>query len=90
VNSVDGYRVVTHDGKTVGHVAGESELALIVECGMWPRKAWRALPKRYASIRDDENCVLMQVSRDMLAQSPKLAQGERVDDEVVISWWGAN
>ncbi len=25
MGDIDGYRVVTHEGKTVGHVAGESE-----------------------------------------------------------------
>ncbi len=88
MGSIDGYRVVSHEGKLVGHVAGESEMALVVECGTWPRKAWRALPKRYASVKGDEPCVLMQVSKEMLAQSPKLKQDVPVDDEAVASWWG--
>lgn len=88
MGSISGYRVATNDGKTVGHVAGESAAALVVECGAWPRKAWRALPKRYASVKEEERCVMMQVSREMLAQSPRLKQGAPVDDEAVASWWG--
>jgi len=87
VASIDGYRVVTTEGKTIGHVAGESERALIVECGTWPRKGWRALPKAHASVKEEERCVMMQVSKEILAQSPKLKQGVPVDDEAVASWW---
>lgn len=87
MGNIHDYRVVTPEGKTVGRIAGESEVALVVECGSWPRKAWRALPKRYSSIKEDEGCVLIQVSKEMLAQSPKLKQGEPVDDAAVASWW---
>jgi hypothetical protein len=82
-----GYRVVTLEGKTVGHVAGESEVALIVECGTWPRKAWHALPKAHASVKEDERSVVMQVSKEILAQSPKLKRDAPVDDRAVASWW---
>jgi hypothetical protein len=88
VGAIQGYRVVTPEGKTVGHVAGESEVALVVECGTWPRKARHALPKRYASVKTEERCVLMQVSNEILAQSPKLKQDVPVDHEAVVSWWG--
>lgn len=84
---IEGYRVVTTEGKTVGHVAVESERALILECGTWPRKAWRALPKANASVNEEERCVVMQVSKEILAQSPKLKRGAPVDDEAVASWW---
>jgi hypothetical protein len=87
VANLQGFRVVTQEGKTVGYVARESETALIVECGTWPRKAWRALPKRYA-VTTEERSVMMQVSKQMLVQSPKLKQSEPVDDAAVASWWG--
>jgi hypothetical protein len=85
--NIRGYRVVTTEGKTVGRIAGESERVLIVECGTWPRKAWRALPKAHASVKGEERCVLMQVSKELLAQSPKLKHGAPVDDEALASWW---
>jgi hypothetical protein len=88
VGDIDGYRVVTHEGKVVGHIAGESPIALVVECGTWPRKARHALPQRYATINKDDRSVLIQVSKEMLEQSPKLKQGVPVDDEAVASWWG--
>ena len=82
-----GYRVVTTEGKTVGRVAGESEVALVVEFGTWPRKAWRALPKAHASVKEEERRVVTQVSKEFLLQSPKLQQGAPVDDRAVASWW---
>jgi len=88
VSGIDGYRVVTHEGKLVGHIAGESLMAFVVESGTWPRKARHALPQRYAAVNEDERSVLMQVSKEMLEQSPKLKQGVPVDDEAVASWWG--
>lgn len=86
--NIHGYRVVSQEGKTVGHIAGESETAIVVEYGTWPRKAWRAVPKRYVSVNEEERRVLMQVSKEFLAQSPKLKEGVSVDDEAVASWWG--
>jgi len=88
VGNLQGWRVVTHEGKAVGYVAAESEATLVVECGTWPRKAWHALPKSYASVKEEERCVLVQISKEILAQSPKLKQGAPVDDEAVASWWG--
>jgi hypothetical protein len=88
VGSIHGYRVMTSEGKTVGRVTGESAATLVVECGVWPRRAWRALPKRYASVNDDDGRVLMQVSKEIFTQSPKLKKGVPVDDEAVASWWG--
>lgn len=85
-----GYRVMTTEGKTVGHVAGESAAALVVECGTWPRKTWRALPKQFTSVDEEKSCVLMQVSKETLAMSPKLKQGAPVDDQAVASWWGVD
>jgi len=87
VGNMHGYRVVTQERKTVGRIAGESELALVVECGTWPRKSWHALPKRYASVNEEEGCVVVQVSKEILSHSPKLKHGEPVDDEAVTSWW---
>jgi hypothetical protein len=88
VNSIHGYRVVTHDGRTIGTIAGESDAALVVKCGRWPRKVLRALPRRYASIQDDQQRVLVQVSRHDLSRSPQLRRHAPVDDGAVASWWG--
>jgi hypothetical protein len=90
VGNIDGYRVVTSEGKTVGRVVGESEVALVVEYGIWPWKAWRALPKVRASVKEEERCVVMQMSREFLARSPKLQKGAPVDDKAVASWWALN
>jgi hypothetical protein len=88
VADIDGYRVVTTEGKSVGRVAGESERALVVERGTWPWKAWRAIPKASTSVDPDERRVVIQVSKDIVMQSPKLRQGAPVDDDAVAAWWG--
>jgi hypothetical protein len=87
VARINGYRVVTTEGKRVGHIAGETERTLVVECGTWPLKAWHALPRAHASVDEEERCVIMQVSKEFLAQSPSLKHGAPVDDEAVASWW---
>ena len=84
---IHSYPVVTIEGKTVGHIAGESERALVIECGIWPRKSWHALPKDHASVEEDERRVVMQVSQEILARSPKMKHGAPVDDDEVASWW---
>lgn len=85
---IDGYRVVTTEGKSVGRVAAESERAFVVERGTGPWKAWRAIPKASASVDSEERRVVIQVSKAILMQSPKLTQGAPVDDDAVASWWG--
>ena len=85
---IHGYPVVTNEGKTVGHVAEETEAALVVECGSWPRRTLRALPKQFASVDEEKGCVVMQVSKEMLAMSPKLKHDAPLDDQAVASWWG--
>ena len=86
--ALDGYRVMTIEGKTVGRVAGESESMLLVQRGLWPRKFWHALPRRYASIDNEKGSVLIQVSREILVKSPKLKRGIPVDERAVAVWWG--
>ena len=88
VNSDSKYRVLTTEGKTVGHVAGESEGAFVVECGAWPRKTLHALPRQLTTAGDEGGSLVMQVSKEMLAKSPKLEPGAPVDDLAVASWWG--
>jgi hypothetical protein len=88
VANTQGYRVVTTEGKIVGRVAAESERALVVKCGSWPRRGLRALPKSQASIKEEDRCVVTTVSKEFLAQSPKLKRSAPVDDVAVASWWG--
>jgi hypothetical protein len=88
VADVDGYQVVTTEGKSVGRVVGESERVFVVEGGTWPRKACHAVPKASASVNTDENRVVIQVSKAILMQSPKLRRGDQVDEDALAAWWG--
>jgi hypothetical protein len=72
VADIDGYRVVTTEGKTIGRVAGESQLALVVECGNWPRKVWHALPKAHASVKEEERRIIPHFRRDLSVTCPIL------------------
>lgn len=59
-----------------------------MECGAWPRKTLHALPRQLTSAGDEGGSLVMQVSKEMLAKSPKLEPGAPVDDLAVASWWG--
>jgi hypothetical protein len=87
VAGIEGFRVQTREGKTVGHVSAESDRAWVVKCGVWPRKRWRALPKEFASIDEDGSSVIMRVSKETLVMSPKVKRGAPVDELAMASWW---
>jgi hypothetical protein len=87
VAGIEGFRVQTTEGKTVGHVTAESDRAWVVHCGGWPRKRWRALPKEFTSIDEDGGSVTMLVSKETLVMSPKLKPGAPVDELAMASWW---
>jgi hypothetical protein len=85
---VQGYEVVTYDEKTVGTVVDESENMVVVECGHWPRKSWHALPKRCISVQEPERKVLMQISKEVLSGSPKIAPNQAFDERLVADYYG--
>lgn len=88
MTSFDGYPVMTTEDQTVGHVVAESELAWLVECGLL-RKRCHALPKQFASIDQEEGFVRMHgLSKEMLAESPKLKREAPLDDFAIAAWWG--
>jgi hypothetical protein len=85
---VNGYRVLTYNDETVGEIVDESENMLVVECGHWPRKVRHALPKRYASVDESARSVRMQVSKELLARSPRLTPNQPIDERAVADFFG--
>jgi hypothetical protein len=85
---VNGYRVITYNDEPVGEIVEESENMLVVECGHWPRKIRHALPKRYASVDESTRSVRMQLSKELLASSPRLAPNQPIDERAVAGYFG--
>jgi hypothetical protein len=85
---VNGYRVITYNDETVGEIVDESETMLVIECGHWPRKTRHALPKRYASVDESARSVRMQVSKELLASSPRLTPKQPIDERAVADFFG--
>ena len=85
---MNGYRVITYNDETVGEIVDESENMLVVECGHWPRKVRHMLPKRYASVDESARSVRMQVSKELLASSPRLSSNQPIDERAVAEFFG--
>jgi hypothetical protein len=81
-----GYEVVTSDEHTIGTVVEDRGEYLIVERGML-RKTRHALPKAFAHADGGERIVRVTVSKETIADSPKLAHGE-IDEQAVARHYG--
>ena len=81
-----GFEVITSDDHTVGRVVEVRPEHLIVERGTL-RKSRHALPKAFAHPRDDRRVVRVTVSRDLVADSPKL-EGDSFDEQEVARYYG--
>jgi len=83
---MQGYSVVTSDDHKVGHVVGEHGDHLIVEQGTI-FKSRHALPKAFAHANDAEECVRITVTKDILADSPKVTD-DSFDEHAVALHYG--
>ena len=84
-----GYTVVTTDDKRIGEIVGAQGDYFIVESGSRLKKARYPLPKRYATVRPDRECVLMQMSKDILCGAPKVGRDGELDELAVAAYYGA-
>lgn len=84
---VDGYRVETFDGTSIGVVAGVSPHSVVVERRRHLRRSWRAVPSRMVSIDEASRKVVVLVSATALERSPKLERGRPVDDAEVHAYY---
>jgi hypothetical protein len=81
-----GYDVVTSDDHKIGSVVDDRGEYLIVEHGTL-RKTRHALPKAFAHPVDADRLVRVTVTKDVIADSPKLDDDE-IDEQAVARHFG--
>jgi hypothetical protein len=81
-----GFQVVTSDDCKFGEVVDVQADHLIVEHGTL-RKSKYAVPETFAHADDSERTVRLSVSKDIVENSPKLANGS-VDTDAVAAHYG--
>jgi hypothetical protein len=74
--AMEGYEVLTTDDDKVGHVVGRRDGFLIVETGHLLTKHRHALPEQFAHVEEGENVVRINVSRELVHDSPKLSDDD--------------
>jgi hypothetical protein len=83
---MEGFDVATSDDERWGHVVGESGENLIVEHGHL-RKHKYALPRTFTHVDENARLVRTTLSKDLLANSPKL-DDDGVDDDQIAAYYG--
>lgn len=83
---MNGYAVVSSDDHTIGHVVADRGDYLLLERGML-RKSRHALPKAFAHPVDAERLVRVTVSKELIADSPKVTD-EEFDERAVARHYG--
>jgi len=83
---MQGYTMITSDGKKVGHVVGELGDNLIVESGH-VRKRKHLVPRVFARIKPDEELVCVTVTKDVIEDSPSV-NGGQPDEQAVMQHYG--
>jgi hypothetical protein len=84
---MDGYDLITSDDKRLGHVVGTSGSNLIVEHGHL-RKSRHAVPQTFVEVHDDENLVRTTLSKQLIEDSPKVADDGDVDEAEIAAYYG--
>lgn len=84
---MDGYELVTSDDKHLGHVVGRSGGNAIVEHGLL-RKTRHAVPEAFLDVHDDEGIVRTTLSKQLIEDSPKIADDGDVDEEEIAAYYG--
>jgi hypothetical protein len=83
---MEGYKVVTSDDHTVGHVVERKGDILIVEHGHL-RKSRHAVPCATVEIDDGEQQVRTSLSKGLIESSPKIENGS-IDEQAVAEHYG--
>ena len=81
---MEGYNVVGSDENKVGHVVGTENGYLILESGML-RKTKHAVPLDMARVDDEDECVRLTVSKQMVEEGPTVDDG---DWQAVADYYG--
>jgi hypothetical protein len=83
---MEGYEVITSDGKDAGRVVEIRGQNVIVEQGLL-RKTRRAVPKPFVHVDEAEKAVRLTVSDDLVDSSPKVGD-DGVDEKAVAAHYG--
>lgn len=83
---MNNYAVISSDDHKIGHVVDDLDEYLIIEHGHL-RKTRHALPKVFAHPVDAEQLVRVTVSRELIAESPKV-DDDGVDEPAVARHYG--
>jgi hypothetical protein len=81
------YDVVTSDQKRVGRVVGTRGSYFIVETGAL-KKSRHPLPVSFVDVDREQKRVLIQMSKAILCESPKVANDGSFDEERVAAYYG--
>jgi hypothetical protein len=82
---MDGYEVVTSDGRNAGRVVEVRGENVIVEHGLL-RKKRHAVPKAFVHADEHEQVVRLTVSRELIESSPEV--DERPDAKAIAQHYG--
>jgi hypothetical protein len=83
---VEGYDVITSDGHKAGHVERVAGDLLVIERGLL-LKRHTALPRAMAEADEGDHVVRTTVSKQLLADAPKV-DPEAVDEQEVARYYG--
>ena len=83
---MEGYDVVTFDGKRIGKIAGVAGDFYIVERGkVWKTRA--PLPKRFARVDEDAHAVRAGISSQVLLAAPRVRRDGTIDEGAVSAFY---
>lgn len=86
---MDGYTVLSADDEKVGEVVGRAGDNLVLERGTL-RKHRHLLPLAFVETSDDEQCVRTTLSKQMIEDSPEVADddAQEADVDAVARYYG--
>jgi hypothetical protein len=84
---MEGYELLTSDDKRLGHVVGTVGDNVIVEHGHL-RKSRHAVPQTFVEVDEDEGVVRTTLSKELIEDSPKVADDGDVDELEIAAYYG--
>ena len=84
---MEGYELITSDDKRLGHVVATAGNNLIVEHGHL-RKTRHAVPHTFVEVHADEGMVRTTLSKQLIEDSPKVADDGDVDEAEIAAYYG--
>jgi hypothetical protein len=83
---MEGYEVVTLDGKRAGRIVDMEGYFYVVERG-WPWRSRRPVPKRFVKPDPGARSVYVGISRSTLSAAPRVTRRGTFDEEAARSFY---